>query len=94
MSELNARMGREVQALRRRRGCTLSHVASASGLSRSYLSEVERGRANVSLGLVEKLAEAFDVDPLALLGGDSAQFERRLRAESRMERIRAILDEA
>lgn len=82
-----------MRALRKQRGCTLRDVARASGLSISNLSEIERGLTNLSLGGLEKLAAAFNVDPLLLLGGDSTQYERRMRAESRLERIRAIADE-
>jgi len=93
MSGLNARAGQEIHALRRKRGCTLQHVALASGLSRTYLSGVEHGLANLTIATLERIAEAFDVDPLALLGGDAGEVKRRMLAEGRLERIRTIVDE-
>jgi len=93
MGELNARAGREIHALRKRRGCTLGHVAVASGLSRTYLSEVENGKANLTIGTLERIAQAFNVDPLMFLGGDASEAKRRAFAEGRLERIRTILDE-
>lgn len=82
-----------MRALRQQRGLTLRDVGRDSGLSISHLSEIERGVTNLSLGGLEQLAAALGVDPLLLLGGDSTQYERRMRAEGRLERIRTILDE-
>src|SRR6476661_7103766 len=71
------------------RGLTLRGVARLSGVSVAYLSEIERDKGNLSLDLLERLARVYDVDPLALLGGDSSQYARRLVAEARLARIAA-----
>ena len=57
-------------ALRRRRvevGLTQEQIASRSGMSRSYISEVECGKENISLERAERLALAVDSTLLQLL---------------------------
>ena len=45
--------------LRKRRGLTLDQLASACGVSRSMLSQIERGRANPTLAVTLRIAQAF-----------------------------------
>ncbi len=45
--------------MRRDRGWTLEQLASLSGVSRSMLSEIERGAANPTLGVAFRIAQAF-----------------------------------
>lgn len=60
-------VGQRVRELRRRAGETQAETASAVGISRPYLSEVENG-ANVTLAVIYGLAEHFGVTPASLLG--------------------------
>lgn len=60
------------QALRARRyeaGLTLAALAQASGLSLSYLSDVERGRKLVSLDALDRIAIAHGLLAVDLLKG-------------------------
>lgn len=45
--------------LRKKRGLTLDQLAAASGVSRSMLSQIERGRANPTLAVALRIAQAF-----------------------------------
>ncbi len=45
--------------LRKKRGLTLDQLASACGVSRSMLSQIERGRANPTLAVTLRIAQAF-----------------------------------
>jgi transcriptional regulator with XRE-family HTH domain len=59
-------------ALRRRRveaGLTLAEVAAESGLSLSYLSEVERGRKLMTLEALDTWALAMGVAVVDVLSG-------------------------
>jgi rhodanese-related sulfurtransferase/transcriptional regulator with XRE-family HTH domain len=60
-------VGKNLRALRDARGISLDALASLSGLSRTLLGQVELGRTSPSVGLVWKLARAFDVPFSALL---------------------------
>lgn len=61
------RLGERVKLARQKLGLTLKSVGERSGLSARFLSDVEAGRANPSLGSLRELARAVDVDLLALL---------------------------
>lgn len=57
-----------VAALRRLNGLSLEQLARQSGLTKSYLSKVERGLSAPSISSVLKLARAFGVGSGQLLG--------------------------
>ncbi|WP_258801396.1 helix-turn-helix domain-containing protein [Halomonas sp. DQ26W] len=48
--------------LRKKRNLTLEQLAAASGVSRSMLSQIERGRANPTLAVTLRIAQAFDMN--------------------------------
>lgn len=59
--------GQNVRFRRLARGMTLEGLANDVGLSYSYVGELERGRRNPTLKVVEKLAEALGENPVDLL---------------------------
>lgn len=58
--------------LRRQLGMSLQSLADASGLTKSYLSKVERGLCVPSIAAAIKIAGALKVDVTELFSGDSA----------------------
>ncbi|WP_020678284.1 helix-turn-helix domain-containing protein [Geopsychrobacter electrodiphilus] len=50
-----------VTALRKKKKLTLDQLAAASGVSRSMLSQIERGQANPTLAVTFRIAQAFGV---------------------------------
>src|SRR6186713_3329160 len=48
-----------VKAMRKDKGWTLEQLASLSGVSRSMLSQIERGAASPTLGVAFRIAQAF-----------------------------------
>ncbi len=69
LGEHLALMGQRINAARTSRGMTQQKLADASGLDRTYISLVEHGRQNLSIGAVLKIANALEVpmgDLLAL----------------------------
>lgn len=73
--QLQQHVGANVRALRRARKESQEAFAERLGLDRSYLGKIERGERNLSLLLVEQLAERLEVPALLLLSapkrGDS-----------------------
>ena len=59
----------QVKQLRKRRGWTLEQLSGLSGVSRSMLSQVERGAANPTLAVAFRIAQAFDVSLGDLVDG-------------------------
>jgi methanogenic corrinoid protein MtbC1/DNA-binding XRE family transcriptional regulator len=57
-------VGRNILAMRTRRGWSQQALADAAGLDRTYISAVERGRQNLTVGALLSLAQALDT-PLA-----------------------------
>lgn len=64
---LDAVVGKNLRKLRDARGLTLDALANLSGVGRTLLGQVELGRTAPSVGLVWKLARAFDVPFSTLL---------------------------
>jgi transcriptional regulator with XRE-family HTH domain len=54
-------VGKNIRACRTRAGLTLEQLAEKADLSWPYLSEIERGRENISLDKLVRLAQALKV---------------------------------
>jgi transcriptional regulator with XRE-family HTH domain len=54
--------GPEIRALRKRQGMTLADLAAASGLSISFLSQVERDSSNLSVDALYRVSRALGVN--------------------------------
>lgn len=60
-------IGEKLKSLRKKEGHTLKDISVSTGLSLSYLSDIERGRADPSLKTLLKLSKAHDITVSALL---------------------------
>ena len=58
--QVTARFGIALKRKRQFLGMTQADLAKATGLSRSYISEIEHGRESISLERAERLAMAVD----------------------------------
>lgn len=63
---LRKKFGQRVAALRRSSGLSQEAFADRCGFARSYMSRIERGRANPSLDAIETLAGGLKVSVKAL----------------------------
>lgn len=59
-------LGRRIRELRTARKMTLESVAGQAGVTRSFLSTVERGHSNASIVVLREIARSLDV-PLFML---------------------------
>jgi transcriptional regulator with XRE-family HTH domain len=66
---VQARFGKKLRALRKRKGWTQEAFAARLGLDRTYLSDVENGRMNISLVNLEIIAQGFGKTLAQLLSG-------------------------
>ena len=60
-------IGLTVRKLRSDRGFTLQALADESGVSKSYLGDIEKGRKNPTTDVIEAIAEALSVPARELL---------------------------
>jgi transcriptional regulator with XRE-family HTH domain len=73
-----AQFGKRLAQVRKQKGWSQEKLALESGLARSYLGGVERGKRNIALVNICKLAVTLGVKPSVLMeldgvgGGESA----------------------
>src|SRR5680860_558863 len=71
-------IGRTVRRLRLERDFTLQALADESGVSKSYLGDIETGRRNPTTDIVESIANALDIPPRRLIYHASMQEEESI----------------
>ena len=84
VEETRVDVGERLRAIRTLRRVTLKTVADRAGLSESFLSQVERGRANASVASLKRIAGALGVNVADLFEPNGSPSRPRvLRRESR-----------
>src|SRR6476620_9803336 len=76
-------VGERLRRLRRSRRATLRTVAERSGLSESFLSQVERGRSSASIESLRRVADALGVSMADLFEPGGLPGPRVLRRDER-----------
>jgi transcriptional regulator with XRE-family HTH domain len=76
-------VGERLRVIRSRRRQTLREVAERAGLSESFLSQVERGRASASIESLRRIADALGVAISDLFQPAEASRPRVLRRDDR-----------
>lgn len=71
-ASLRSVLARRLREVAAERGVALTHVADRAGVGRSHLWRLLNAEAGATIDAVEKIAEALDVDPVALLTPASA----------------------
>ena len=61
------RLGQNVRRLRLEKGWSQEDYADRADIHRTYVSDIERGRRNPSLTVIERLAKPFGIAPGRLL---------------------------
>jgi len=65
--DIRKRLGRNLRRLRKAKGLSQEAFADDVGIHRTYVSDLERGRRNPTITIVEKLAAFLSVRPGELL---------------------------
>jgi transcriptional regulator with XRE-family HTH domain len=68
-STLSARFGKRIRALRLKEGLSQIELAYKFGIDRGHLSEIENGKKNACLPLLEVLASGFKLTLAELFKG-------------------------
>ncbi|MDR0827098.1 MAG: helix-turn-helix domain-containing protein [Desulfovibrio sp.] len=77
MSDSLKRLGRRVRHFRTEKGLSQEKVAELSGISSKYMSDLERGEANVSVQVLERVAVNVGASAIDLLDNEH-EAERKL----------------
>jgi transcriptional regulator with XRE-family HTH domain len=76
VNDRERQLGRRLRQLRRAGGYSLAQVAESTGISTSFISHIENGRSDITIGRLLELANFYGVDVSELLprrrlaGGD------------------------
>lgn len=65
-------LGKRIEYLRKEKGWSQLTLAIEANINRNYLSDLERGRRNPTIKVLEKIASALTVDLATLLKGIKA----------------------
>ena len=66
MAEILIKFGERVRSLRKLANLSIEELAFRSNINRNYLSDVERGKRNLSLKAIDKIAKGLNVPIYAL----------------------------
>jgi len=75
-------VGARLRDIRQSRGESLAEVAEATGLSRSFLSLVERGESDISFGRLHRLINHYGIHIADLVPTEAAEVEGLVPAGS------------
>lgn len=60
--DLKEKFGKKINTLREKKGYSIEYLANIANIDRTYISDIEKGKRNVSLLIIEKLSKALDVN--------------------------------
>jgi transcriptional regulator with XRE-family HTH domain len=78
-------IGDRLKRFRTSRKLTMKQLARQVGVSESYISQLEKGGVNPSLGTLKKIAAALDVNIVAFFAVDSGEDDVVLSKSARRE---------
>ena len=59
--KIQEKFGLTISQLRKEKGVSQEKFALDAGIDRTYISDIEKGNRNVSLSMIEKLANYFQI---------------------------------
>lgn len=60
--DIKEKFGYKVKELRENKGFSIEQLANISNVDRNYISDIEKGKRNVSIEIMEKIILALDTD--------------------------------
>jgi len=67
--EINIKFGIRLRQLRKAKGWSLLELSVRANINHNYLSDLENGRRNPTLMILQRLSSAFDITVSSLLLG-------------------------
>lgn len=70
-------IGKVIRIYRRRKGISINHLAETSGVSKSYLSKIERGvHVNPSVQFLKKISSTLEVELKELFDAETILYKK------------------
>lgn len=68
---IKEKFGLKVKSLREQKGFSIEYLANISNVDRNYISDIEKGKRNISIIIIEKIIIALDSDFMAFFNDKS-----------------------
>ena len=88
-----AALGKRIQSIRRSKGFTQQKLGERTEINYKHIGEIERGRQNPSLALVQKIAEGLDVELIDLFLFEHATASREKNIKKIIKILKDFPDE-
>jgi transcriptional regulator with XRE-family HTH domain len=59
---IKEKFGNKVKALREEKGFSIEQLANISNIDRNYISDIEKGKRNASIEIIEKVITGLESD--------------------------------
>jgi transcriptional regulator with XRE-family HTH domain len=59
---IKQKFGHKVKILREGKGLSIENLANVSNVDRNYISDIEKGKRNVSIEIIEKIINGLESD--------------------------------
>lgn len=91
-------IGQNIKSLRQSKALTQPEFANMIGISRNSLSRYENGTSSITIGLIDRICEKFDVSYLDIVGKDKLltpleEYQLSFKIETTKERGASLLAE-
>ena len=81
---------KQLKQIRKKQGLTLRDLAQRSGLSANYLSQIERGISNPSIGTLKKIADSMNITLMSLVGSEKGGSRRLHLQKQQGEEVKVV----
>jgi transcriptional regulator with XRE-family HTH domain len=89
MADTKLLLGKRIRYLRRLDDLSQEDLAEKAGVSHKYLGEIERGKANLTIDIAEKIAKAFNIEMTDLF-----DYKHEVDRQELKKEINALIREA
>lgn len=59
---IKEKFGQKVKVLREEKGFSIEQLANISNVDRNYISDIEKGKRNISIEIIEKVITGLETD--------------------------------
>jgi len=89
MSETKILLGKRIRTLRRINDLSQEQLAEKANMSGKYVGEIERGQANITVDILEKISTVLNVEM-----SDLFDLEHEISRQELIPQINSLLDDA